>query len=315
MGSRVIHMGLGKTGTTSLQRKVFPMMFKKRIVDSYNPHEIFDILYQFAQTGNERVLQDLNFDKYPSLLISCEGLVGWNPSMWLTRVKTLAKYIPPDVVVILTLRSSEDYARSAYQQSFNEGSVKDENIFFIDSKGYSDDFGLSGFFDIHHYSYPLLVDNYSRKFENLVVLPYENIFNLNFLNDLYIINDVDFKELKLALGTSKKYNRSLSKEGMAILGLLSVFLSSFNLKFISNMEEVMISYRKDKKCKISISSKFRRRFFSYFYTGSIFFGRPYALHSSSILSNANKVNNEFYQKILSTDSGYLFLHQKFSTKI
>ena len=77
---KVVHIGLGKTGTTSLQKSVFP-----RIFDNYNKKELLEsldiLLAQSFDLVKYNIFKD-KFSSYKDVFISAESLVGWDPEQW-----------------------------------------------------------------------------------------------------------------------------------------------------------------------------------------------------------------------------------------
>jgi hypothetical protein len=108
-GEVYLHIGTIKTGTTFLQKEVFPKL--KGIEFCWKPYLSFALTYPYL---------------YPKILISDERLSGWcehklDPS-WRTHVIASLKQMYPDAKIIITLRKDEDefwqsnYAQAVYQE-------------------------------------------------------------------------------------------------------------------------------------------------------------------------------------------------------
>ena len=80
-----IHIGLGKTGTSALQRGIFQVLKDNNYIRDYNHEEIVRLSRKYIDislTSEEKetllnYASNMNQD-----LISFEGLVHWNPVKW-----------------------------------------------------------------------------------------------------------------------------------------------------------------------------------------------------------------------------------------
>ena len=79
--TKIVHIGMGKNGSTYLQKAVFPFLCKHYGLQ-YNPPE-FDTLRRKRLSIPLNDLKDLkNLVRKNDILISSELLVGWNPRDW-----------------------------------------------------------------------------------------------------------------------------------------------------------------------------------------------------------------------------------------
>ena len=77
----IIHIGLGKTGTTTLQTHLFPDLTKNKGF-LYNPKEFLAIASKKYNYSEQDRLKFLTLCNSSDILISAENIVGWNPRNW-----------------------------------------------------------------------------------------------------------------------------------------------------------------------------------------------------------------------------------------
>jgi hypothetical protein len=122
MPSKVVHVGLHKTGTTSLQDSYFPFVAKVNSYE-YNPPEIMNAIDKGYRKGfascakqKEQIREYLNLNK--RVIVSDEGLLG-NPldnySAFDRSVEFLLDSFGNDAVIIVVLRNQPDFIESLYR--------------------------------------------------------------------------------------------------------------------------------------------------------------------------------------------------------
>ena len=139
----VVHMGLHKTATTTLQRRVFPVLPGLHFVDSARP-PVADIVYAlqvqdpiYFDSSHSRVVLEgaLSADKVN--VISSESLSGSLYSAVGKRdldhrhsiIENLQRTLP-EAKIMLVLRRQDQFARSVYRQYIKRGGVLDPAEFF-----------------------------------------------------------------------------------------------------------------------------------------------------------------------------------------
>lgn len=125
---KILHVGLPKTGTTSLQTGLLDDFCKANLLEQ-NSHLTRKIVMELRFPSEDINAFDKLFKALPKrYLLSAETLTGFNPVNWGHNLKTLLQSTDQDVKLILCLRKPSDWLRSAYLQlaksnfygSFNE---------------------------------------------------------------------------------------------------------------------------------------------------------------------------------------------------
>ena len=110
----VVHIGLGKTATTSLQQFVFPKLAELRSVN-FNDPSLWGLLVKNQLVGLEgKELDNLKRSLHESgnNLISLESLVGWNPHYWEAAADQNLEIFGENAVVIISVREPVNYLTS-----------------------------------------------------------------------------------------------------------------------------------------------------------------------------------------------------------
>ena len=124
---KIIHIGLGKTGTTYLQSNTLPLLDKIGLIDyrrdlniklkkSYIERKVFH------KSSHKKI--DLNLENYSDnsiQFISCESLLSWDPRDWEESIKEILIDFGEDSEILITLRDPYSYLRSIYQQVIQQG--------------------------------------------------------------------------------------------------------------------------------------------------------------------------------------------------
>ena len=115
----IVHIGLGKTATTALQKRVFPELVKFGLISAYNPKNLMRLLYlkRLTELTKEQEAELAKLVKAnKDAVVSFEGLVDWNPDNWKrARDENLATF-GKDATSLLTIREPRGYLTSVYQQ-------------------------------------------------------------------------------------------------------------------------------------------------------------------------------------------------------
>jgi hypothetical protein len=145
----VVHIGLHKTATTTLQQRVFPVLPGLKLIDSALSAaadtiygiQVQDPIYFDSSHARDVLLGTFSDDKVN--LISSEAFSGSLFSAVGKRyldhrhsiIENLQRTLP-EARIILVLRRQDRYARSVYRQYIKRGGVLDPASFFgLDSRG------------------------------------------------------------------------------------------------------------------------------------------------------------------------------------
>lgn len=237
----VVHIGLGKTGTSSLQKYVYPLLelnsniiynFQEGISKIESLHELsYDRTKDVTKFGELWKDWDTDNKKY---FFSREGLSGWNPDDWERNCLMVKRIFGEKATILITLRDPESYLRSTYQQIIQEGIIKKPEEFFLNDDLYQKTItkfnsGL-GIFRMDKFILQNLVELYQKNFEEVFVVPIEEINSLRFLTKIFQLENKKHNELSYNLNKSPKINQSYSDIAMRLTFKRESFLKYFGLQ-------------------------------------------------------------------------------------
>lgn len=299
----IIHIGLGKTGSTYLQKKIFPKLCK-----FINYHYFKDDNKLFKKLNEHKINLKLGFktnkiELNNNSFISMEGLSSWgDPFYWEDHSIQNLKAFGSNVNILIFIRKPSDFLTSTFiQRCFHKGNIMEESFFFLKDQFYSERIN-SPKFAIDKFSYKDLIDFYRQKFRNVFVFKYELLNNLEFLKILFKLDEDQLKFLQKK--NSSKDNKSFSNSSIILTKKISKFLNLFSLDFVNGAKNVSlrtISQLKEKKLKYEFKN-YRWRYFVQNYLDKYFFHKPYIINFDRINIDINELNNEY--KAL--DDHYIF---------
>ena len=230
--TKLLHIGLGKCGSTFLQKEIFPKLEKiinTNYIDVYK-NNFFKIRdFKTCLFENSKNIENLLPNDF---IISNESLFSKN---WeFSRIEKNFEYIKDnfsnDTVILIIIRNPYDLLNSIYCQTIHEMRiVKPDKFFYIDDKNMN--IRVNDRFNLHNFDYSKLISLYKSYFKKVVVVKYEKFQNLNFLKDIFSLDDEYLQNLKK--NTNKYYNKSISKFGINFILFLNKFFDvSKSQKFI-----------------------------------------------------------------------------------
>ena len=232
----VVHIGLGKTGTTTLQKHIFPQIPKLRSNVIYNDNIVMENLRPITKLNPSS--SELGIFRGTleggRHFISQEGLVDWNPRNWRYAADRNVKLFGADATIIITVRKTEGYHCSLYQQIIHEGNVKAAENFFVDGTLYDRIEpllapGILTRYDVDSFDIERLVTLYKERFRNVLVVPMSRISEMHFLKTAFNLTE----EERLNLCEKALYpphsNKAFSKLAMRLTFKREKFLNFFGL--------------------------------------------------------------------------------------
>ena len=232
--TKLLHIGLGKCGSTFLQQEIFPKLEKKINTSYINlfKNDFFNIKkteIKYSVFENFKNIEKLLPNDF---IISSEGLFskGWEFSRIEKNFECIKNNFSDDTVILIIIRNPYDLLNSIYCQSIHHMNiVKPENFFYIDDKEIN--IRVDNRFNLHNFNYSKLISLYKSYFKKVVVVKYENFKNLDFLKNIFNLDDEHLQNLKKK--TNKYYNKSISKFGINFIFFLNKFFDvSKSQKFI-----------------------------------------------------------------------------------
>lgn len=237
---KILHIGFGKTATTSLQGIVFPRLCR-------------DLGISFVTARDSRIKKHratLELGKEPDLnhvfyntLVSNEALCSWDPFFWEDWAKKNATFFGCDSHVLLVIREPESYLKSIYlQQCFHQGNVASPKEFFLDRKRYSPYLSCAKF-SIEDFSYVSIINIYKKYFQSVTVVKYEDMSSLLSLKELFCSQGFCYDQWE---ELSQDFMRSRSNPSYGHLAVILTlrmqrFLSFFG--FSLRPSEISTSYQ------------------------------------------------------------------------
>jgi hypothetical protein len=220
---KVIHIGLPKTATTTLQRYTFPRLQKLRLIGEYNPPAFLATLKRinrgyFSEQDVLTVRQEV--DALDRALISLEGLVGTDPQSWLEQCERNLRLFGADSTILITLREPKAYLRSVYQQVVHQGNVVKPEYFFLKNAEYErcrflPEKGNLAAFNVDAFDYELLLTMYRERFAKVVVVAMEVLQDMDFLGSIFAIDADQKKQLKQQFVVAPPQNEAYSRLSMS----------------------------------------------------------------------------------------------------
>lgn len=242
----LIHIGLGKTGTTTLQKSVFPDLVKIRPSIQYNDKSLMALIRAHHLYG----LSESKIDKARSYisdnsLISNEGLINWNPRMWEFAADKNLELFGNTSTIVICIRETLSYLTSLYQQQLREGNVKKASEFFV----YSDEYNRLAmhispskleYFDVDSLDFFKLFEIYNKRFKNVIFINFDELGDLNFLKANYDLSPQELKFLRERYHSSKYRNKAFSALAMKLTLNRENLLNYFSLKSIATYDRSLI---------------------------------------------------------------------------
>ncbi len=269
---KVIHIGLPKTATTTLQCYTFPQLQRFRLISQYNPASILSALKRINRGYfNEKDVLEIRekVDSLDSALISLEGLVGTDPQTWLKQSERNLRMFGADSLVLITLREPKEYLRSVYQQVVHQGHVVHPNYFFLNDLEYSrcgflPEVGNILAFNVDEFSYEKLISMYQVRFATVVVVAMEALKEMDYLEAIFKISADQKKILKHHFLTSKPQNESYSKFSMTLTFIREQIFRGLGAKTMGS-EDQKLELFLDEDRAVAAGKNFISRIFRHMY--------------------------------------------------
>lgn len=213
LGMRLVHVGLPKTGTTTLQKHVFPEIAQRLDVS-------------FIDCSDSRIRRHVDETRiwnrsaaartdYPDeYIISCEKLTGFDPHSWERNAKALHDALGPSNTILITVRDPKSWLTSVYvQRCLHDANTIAPADFFLEHELYSE-YLTTPKFDVSSFSYVALVDAFRTRFHDVVVVPIGSLHSLSFMEAL-VGTRVDIDSLAKPM-ESIRLNRSYSSRAVRL---------------------------------------------------------------------------------------------------
>jgi hypothetical protein len=239
----IVHIGLGKTGTTTLQTHLFPDLTRSKGF-LYNPKEFMVISSRKYRYSEQDKIEFLTLCNSSDILISAENIVDWNPRNWVSAADRALDLFGKDAIIVITVRDSHDYMRSRYCQLIQEGNIISPEEFFVDSTAYDE---LTPFlaplsilrFDHQKFDLYFLKKLYQERFNEVHILPLTRLDSAYPWKQLFNMSNTEIIDFKNKLKTSPHENRSFSALALRLTVLREKFLNIFGVRSIGSSDIIL----------------------------------------------------------------------------
>ena len=227
MNIKLLHIGLGKTGSTTLQKEIFPEVSLHCNIKFFN-QDVDHKKKSFSILENE-----WNFEKKlsNSFIFSNENLFSfdWEFIKVEKNFNLIKRNFSKDTIILLVLRNPSDLLNSIYTQRISQMEINSPENFFFVSEDTNLELNLNRY-NLNNFDYKKIINLYQSYFNNVIVIKYENLQKLKSLKEVFKLDDNLIKKLQNKFDV-KQHNKSISKNGINFILFLSKFL---NLKKIDN---------------------------------------------------------------------------------
>ena len=224
--TKIIHIGLGKCGSTFLQQKVLKKIAEKlkiNYIKIYN-NNFFKIDKSKIQFHAFENLKNLEKNLPDQFIMSHDALFSydWQFSNINKSFENIRDNFSKDTVILIVIRDPYDYLNSVYSQMIQAmiEISKPENFFYyeeIENKKFNKKFNL------YNFDYLKLISLYKSYFKKVVVVKYEDLQKLDFIKKIYNLDNDFINELKN--NTSTVVAKSISKYGINFILFLNKFFN------------------------------------------------------------------------------------------
>ena len=243
----IVHVGLGKTATTTLQGYVFSQVPQLRENFIYNDKRILNVArknHLFGASSSE-VSEVKEFLSMYDHLISFESLVNWNPRFWEEAADRNLEIFGKDAKIVITVREPLSYMKSIYQQRIHEGNIKRPEHFFVnketyDKLAYQIPSWKMDYFDVDSFDLKRLKAIYTLRFNSVDIVPMEDINKLKFLTDKIDFSESEINYLKRAFRQAPRVNKAYSKTAMALVFKREKLLNKIGLRSCGSNDRMLI---------------------------------------------------------------------------
>jgi len=234
----IVHIGLGKTGTTALQSSVFPKVCSDRgwnyrgALDPELQGLLLSMLYE-KQTPKIHLNGDTFF--------SNQGLTSWDPYKWELCADKNLEAFGEDAMILFIIREPLAYLNSVYvQRCLHEANILKPEDFFLSKDRYSRLLPTPTF-SLEDFDYNNLISLYKNRFNKVVFIKYESLGELAFLGEFFDLSQKELDEYRRLLRGFRS-NPSYSRAAVDLTMKLNTFLNNIGLRLKDSETELAFRY-------------------------------------------------------------------------
>ena len=209
-----LHIGLGRTGSDFIQKKVFPKILNIKYIDRYNSSKFDKFRINLFYNPFYNIKKKIKLNIKNKTLISSENF--FNPDYNLNELKKKINDIYKNPHIILVLREPFSHLVSTYKYSVEHGNLWQciDDIFDFNSTRRARNMSNDIVFYKNFYNYKLLINYLKNQFKNVDIFKFEEIFESyeSMNNFLFLLNEkFNFKhKLKFSKKNFGKINSSFN---------------------------------------------------------------------------------------------------------
>ena len=232
----LLHIGFGKSGSTLLQDKIFPLIGK------YQDRN-------FSIWNNNINLMDRG-------ICSSELLLSWDPEAWYESIKLIKEISNKNTHILIVIRNPENYLSSIYAhecmrellkyKSLNNYFIKNNEYKFIKKKIMIKN---ENYFNIDKFSYLELFKLCKIHFTNFTIIKFEDFFDKNFFQYYFSLNK---NEVNTIFNSITIQNVGITNFSARFTSIISVIYKIFH----------KITFKKN-------NFKYNKRYFNYLLTDKV----------------------------------------------
>ncbi len=209
---QILHVGLAKTGTTTLQRHVFPQVSQLAGYE-YNPPELLEQLTRFLlfrDPEDRRQIEELRA-KHAPVFVSDESLATWLPQHFEAAADDLLSLWGRHTTILVSVRDPVDFQASLYAGSYRAGAYVRPQDFFLSDEQYRriaphEGHWLDDVFNVDQFDLRRLVEIYQERFDRVVVLPLQTQFDLRALARVFNLSEDQRRAVAKQLSSAPRLN-------------------------------------------------------------------------------------------------------------
>jgi len=234
-----IHIGLGKTSTTTLQKKIFPELSKDINYEFIDKNSLFNLIKKSSNlTNNINNIVDfrsnylnnnlkINKINLNNAIVSFEGLAGYlyNINLYEKMMYFTRELFGSESKIIITIREPLDYLNSEYIMAHRMTGIT-ENEFILNNCEYTFPLLTNGVsknpWTKDNISYLNLINLYKKNFNDVFILKYENIKQFLFIKEIFNLDNLEkYKHIY----SVNRLNVSYGKYHINFLNILRLILN------------------------------------------------------------------------------------------
>lgn len=238
----IVHVGLGKTATTTLQKHVFPKIAERNDY-IFNDTRLRGLALKSTRfsLSKQEIAEFHEILSSADHLLSLESLVNWNPAHWEGAATRNLHLFGESAIILITVREPLSWMTSVYQQKIHEGNIIRPNHFFLPEEKYCYAEQISNsskleYFCPDYVDYDWLREIYASRFHTVKVVDTSQLAYMEFLDEIFGTEECLKQNLINSFHSAPRENRAYSASAMALTLRREKLLRMFGVKSIGSSD-------------------------------------------------------------------------------